>query len=182
MSALTAVVRLGSRPPLGGGIEPSHVAHLYGSAWPRFVLYEVRSGEDSSHGAAGPDLARVGTYAPALEAGRSYPLTDLLLAIAPEKSAVSDLLGVLDTKATANYGTSFREKVLRGDVSRGSPAYGRFFEARSQLEAHPYEGVLVVGFHVGVGSDVEEEIRDNAARLDAEVELLAPKNPRRHER
>ena len=43
MSALTAVVRIGTRPPLGGGIEPAYVAHLYGVEWPRFVLYEVRS-------------------------------------------------------------------------------------------------------------------------------------------
>lgn len=184
MSALTAVVRLGSRPPLGGGIEPSHVAHLYGSAWPRFVLYEVRPADGSTAGAGGtgPGLVRDGTYASAFDADTPSPLTDLLLATAPERSAVSGLLATLDTKARANYDTSFREKIVEGDVSRGSPGYGRLFEARSQLEAHPYDGLVVVSFLAGVAPTVENAIRANAARLDADVEILASGVSRRRKR
>lgn len=188
MSALTAVVRIGARPPLGGGIEPSHVAHCYGVEWPRFVVYEVRSGGDrgtkwGTNGRTGPALRRLpGAYAPAFESDPSYPLTDLLLATSVEKSTVGDRIEVLDTKAAANYGTSFREKVLEGDVTRGSPAYGRLFEARSQLEAHPYEGALVVGLQAGLAPRARTAIRDNAARLDADVEVLDATSTRRTER
>jgi hypothetical protein len=202
MSALTAVIHIGSRPPLGSGITPSHVAHCYGTEWPQFVLYEVgpangdgngtdSDGDEDSRtesgsedgGAAGPDLRWLpGAYAPAFEAERSYPLTDLLLAAAPRKSAVGDLLGALDTKARANYGVGFREKVLEADVSRGSPAYGRLFEARSQLEAHPYNGAIVVGTHAGVAPAVSDGLRANAARIDADIEVLEPMSSRRAER
>lgn len=177
MSALTAVVRIGSRPPLGGGIEPSHLAHLYGTDWPRFVLYAVRNGD------TGPALDRLpGAYVPAFDAERPAPLTDLLLAAAPEGSAIGDRIATLDTKARANYGTCFREKVLDSDVARGSPAYGRLFEARSQLESHPYDGAIVVGFHAGIAPTVREAIEDNAARLDADIEILETTSTRRTER
>jgi hypothetical protein len=179
MSALTAVVRIGTRPPLGGGIEPAYVAHLYGVEWPRFVLYEVRSTND----AAGPVLDRLsGTYAPAFEGERSYPLTDLVLASAFERSAIGDRIAVLDTKARASYRVSFREKVLDGDVSRGSPGYGRFFEARSLLEAHPYDGAITVGLQPGLAPVVETGLRENAARLDTTVDVLEAGSTRRTER
>lgn len=178
MSVLTAVIRIGARPPLGGGIEVSYIAHLYGAEWPRFVLYEVRADD-----AAGPVLDRLpGTYAPAFEAERSYPLTDLVLASAPGKSAVGDRIGVLDTKARANYGVSFRKKVLGDEVSRGSPGYGRLFEARSLLEAHPYDGAITLCLQPGLAPAVETGLRGNAARLEATIDVLEAGSIRRTER
>jgi hypothetical protein len=159
--ALTAVVHLGERPALGGGLDPSHVAHLHEDGVPRFLAYTV---------AADGDLARVpGAYAPALDADPAYPVTDLLLALRREGSTAGQRLDVLDTKARANYGTGLREKVFDSDVEWGSAGYGRHFEARSQLEAHPYEGAVVVGFHPGVSDAARAAIADNLARLDAET-------------
>jgi hypothetical protein len=193
MSALTAVVQVGTSPPLGGGIEPEYVAHLYGGEWPRFVLYAIRpaaeatgtigDATEATGSAAGPVLDRLpGTYAPAFEAERSYPLTDLVLASAPERSAVGGRLAVLDTKARANYGVSFRGKVLDSDVARGSPAYGRLFEARSLLEAHPYEGAIVLALQPGLAPVVEAGLRENAARLDSAIDVLDAGSARRTER
>jgi hypothetical protein len=160
--ALTAVLHLGSRPPLGGGLDTSHVVHCHEDGVPRFLAYELA-----------PDgaLERVpGAYAPDLDAEPSYPVTDLLLALRREGSAAGQRLDVLDTKARANYGTGFREKVFDSDVEWGSDGYGRHFEARSQLESHPYEGVVGVGFHAGAGERVRAAVADNLSRLDVEVE------------
>lgn len=167
MSALTAIVQIGSRPPLGGGIVPAVVCHCYAGGWPRFVAYEVRSD------ASGPALDRIpGAYAPEFDNEESYPLTDLLIATRPSGSAAADRIDVLSTKAAANYGWSLREKVFAGDVARGSPGYGRLFEARSQLETHPYEGVIVVSVLPGIEPRIRQAIRANADRLDATVEVL----------
>ena len=105
-----------------------------------------------------------------------------MLASAFERSAIGDRIAVLDTKARANYGVSFREKVLDGDVSRGSPGYGRFFEARSLLEAHPYDGAITVGLQPGLAPVVETGLRENAARLDTTVDVLEAGSTQRTER
>lgn len=162
--ALTAVIHLGERPALGGGLDPSHVVHLHEDGVPRLLAYAL-DGDGT--------LERVpGAYAPALDADPSYPVTDLLLALRRDGSAAAQRLDVLDTKARANYGTGFREKVFDSDVDWGSAGYGRHFEARSQLESHSYEGVVAVGFHPDMGETARLAIADNLARLDAETETL----------
>jgi hypothetical protein len=161
---LTAVIHLGDRPPLGGGLDASHVVHLHEDGVPRLLAYTVESDGD---------LDRVpGAYAPALDADPPYPVTDLLLALRRDGSAAAQRLDTLDTKARANYGTGFREKVFDSDVEWGSDGYGRHFEARSQLEAHDYEGTVVVGFHPGIGDAARAAITDNLTRLDAATETL----------
>jgi hypothetical protein len=162
--ALTAVLHLGSRPALGGGLDPSHVVHLHEDGVPRLLAYAVQPDGD---------LERVpGTYAPDLDTDPSYPVTDLLLALRREGSAAAQRLDTLDTKARANYGTGFREKVFDSDVEWGSDGYGRHFEARSQLESHPYEGAVVVGFHPGASDAARLAIADNLTRLDAATETF----------
>lgn len=159
MSALVAIVHVGSVPPLGGGMRPSVVAHWYEGGVSRLLAYEV--GEDGS-------LARVaGAYAPDLDEDPSYPVTDLLLALAREHSTVAQRLDTLDTKAEANYGTGFREKVFDSRVAWGSDGYGRHFEARSQLESHPYEGRIAVGVDPAAPAAVERALAANLERLDA---------------
>ncbi|MFB6205821.1 MAG: hypothetical protein ABEJ05_04755 [Haloglomus sp.] len=160
--ALTAVLHLGTRPALGSGIDATHVVHVHEDGVPRLLAYSVE-----------PDggLNRVpGAYAPDLDADPAYPVTDLLLALRRGGSAAAQRLDVLDTKARANYGTGFREKIFDSDVSWGSDGYGRHFEARSQLESHPYEGAVVVGFHPGASDTVRLAIADNLTRLDTETE------------
>jgi len=162
--ALTAVIHLGDRPPLGGGLDASHVVHLHEDGIPRLLAYAVEPDGD---------LSRVpGAYAPALAADPSYPVTDLLLALRRDGSAAAQRLDTLDTKARANYGTGFREKTFDSDVEWGSDGYGRHFEARSQLESHPYDGAVVVGFHPGIGDAARTAITDNLTRLDAETETF----------
>lgn len=160
MSRLTAVLTFGREPALGGGVEPVAVAHCYEEPFPRFLGYEVRESGD---------LDRVsGAYAPDLDAEPSYPVTDLLLALAPELSSIADRITTLDTKAEANYGVGFREKAFDSDVGWGSDGYGRHFEARSQLEAHPVVGVVGCGFF-GASEPVRNAIVDNLTRLDCRV-------------
>lgn len=162
MTTLVAVVHVGKAPPLGGGLRPAVVAHLYDGAVPRFVVHEVA--DDGS-------MERIpGGYAPDLDADPSYPLTDLLLATRREPSTVAQRLDVLDTKARANYGSGFREKTFHSDVAWGSAGYGRHYEARSQLEAHRYEGRIAVGLHDGAPPAVRDALSANLDRLDAPVD------------
>ena len=94
MTTLVALVHVGETPPLGGGLRPAVVAHLYGGTVPRFVVHEVA--DDGT-------MERVpGGYAPDFEADPSYPVTDLLLATRRGPSAVAERLDVLDTEARAN--------------------------------------------------------------------------------
>ncbi|WP_424018955.1 hypothetical protein ACOZ4N_05660 [Halorientalis pallida] len=177
MSALTAVVQIGTAPPLGGGVEPAVVAHLYEGGIPRFLAYEVGEGEDTDDGTAtgadGPHLTRIpGAYAPPIEDNTAYPLTDLLLGTYREGSAITQRLDTLSRKAAANYGRTFREMVFSSDVEWGSDGYGRLFEARSQLEAHPVEAVVAVGFLPGVSDEVRLAIEDNRDRLDGQTPRL----------
>jgi hypothetical protein len=178
MSALTAVVQIGTAPPLGGGVEPAVVAHLYEAGIPRFLAYEVTSGGDgdgstAGGGSDGPHLARIpGAYAPPVEAEPAYPLTDLLLGTYREGSAISQRLDTLSQKAEANYGRTFREMVFASDVEWGSDGYGRLFEARSQLEAHPVDAVVAVGFLPGVSDDTRLAIEGNRERLDGQTPRL----------
>jgi hypothetical protein len=159
MSSLVAVVYVGAVPPIGGGMRPTVVAHWYEGGVGRLLAYEV--GGDGS-------LERVpGAYAPDLEADPAYPVTDLLLAVAREHSTVAQRLDTLDTKARANYGAGFREKVFDSQVAWGSDGYGRHFEARSQLESHPYEGRIAVGVDPDVPPAVERALAANLDRLDA---------------
>jgi hypothetical protein len=158
---LSAVVHVGEPAPLGGGFEPAAVAHLRENGVPRFLAYEL----DERGG-----LQRVpGAYAPDPDEEPPHPITDLLLALYPEGSSVAQRLSALSTKAEANYGASLRRKVFDSDVARGSPGYGRHFEARSQLEAHPYEAVVAVGLLPGVGDAMREALEANFERLDAPV-------------
>lgn len=163
MSALTAVVYVGAQPPIGGGLQPAVVAHLYEGGLPRFVAYEITEREG-----APPAMEPIsGAYAPAFEGDEeAYPITDLLLATYREGSAIAQRLDVLSEKARANYGQDFREMVFTSDVEWGSDGYGRLFEARSQLEAHPVESAITVGFHPGIDEEVGASIRDNLERLD----------------
>jgi hypothetical protein len=161
MSRLTAVVHVGTAPPLGGGLSPRVLVHWYEDAFPRALAYTPA--EDGT-------LTRVpGTFAPDLAADPSYPVTDVLLATARELSAVGERLDVLDTKARANYGTGFEGKVFENDVAAGSAGYGRHFEARSQLESHRFEGRVVVGVTPGTGERLRTALRANLDRLDAET-------------
>lgn len=158
---LTAVVHVGDAAPLGGGLEPAAVAHLHENGVSRFVAYEL---DDSAA------LQRVpGAYAPDPDEEPPHPVTDLLLALYPEGSSVGQRLAALSTKAEANYGSTLRRKVFESDVGRGSPGYGRHFEARSQLEAHPYEAVVAVGLLPGIGEAMGRALEANLERLDAPV-------------
>ena len=158
---LTAVVHVGEAAPLGGGLEPAAVAHLHESGVPRFVAYEL---EESG------ELRRVpGAYAPDPDEEPPHPVTDLLLALYPEGSSVAQRLAALSTKAEANYGTTLRRKVFESDVARGSPGYGRHFEARSQLEAHAYEAVVAVGLLPGLDGAMRRAVEANLERLEAPV-------------
>jgi hypothetical protein len=162
MSALTAVVYIGGQPPIGGGLQPAVVAHLYEGGLPRFVAYEVTEREG-----APPAMDPIdGAYAPEFEAAESYPITDLLLGTHRDGSEIAQRLDVLSEKARANYGRGFREMVFTSDVEWGSDGYGRLFEARSQLEAHPVETTVVVGFHPGVSEDISAAIVANLDRID----------------
>jgi hypothetical protein len=158
VSSLVAVVHVGHVPPLGGGMRPTVVAHWYEGGVSRLLAYEVDE--------AGA-LDRVpGAYAPDLDEDPAYPVTDLLLALAREYSSVAQRLDTLDTKAEANYGASFREKVFDSQVAWGSDAYGRHFEARSQLESHLYEGRVVVGVDPDAPPAVEQSLAANLDRID----------------
>lgn len=164
VTALVAVVHVGEPLPLGGGVRPAVVAHLYGGSVPRFLVHEVA--DDGS-------MERVpGSYAPDLGSEPSYPVTDLLLATRRDPSAVAQRLDVLDTKARANYGVGFREKTFDSDVAWGSDGYGRHFEARSQLEAHHYADRIAVGVYPDASTTVREALAANLARLDAPVEAF----------
>ena len=168
MSVLTAVIHVGPAPPLGGGVRPGFVAHLYDDGLPRFVAYDV-----SSDGDGPPRLEAVtGAYAPKLDAETAYPVTDLLLALHRSGSAITQRLDTLSEKARANYGRTFREMVFSSDVEWGSDGYGRLFEARSQLEAHPFEDVIAVGFDASVTPEARRAIVDNLARIDGSIRWL----------
>ena len=156
---LTAVIHVGDPADIGEGFDPAVVAHLHGGGLPRFVAYEVR-----------PDggLERVpGAYAPDPDEEPPNPITDLLVALCPEGSVAGQRLRVLSTKAEANAGVSLRERVFSSDTARETPGYGRHFEARSQLEAHPYEAVVAVGLLPGVDDRMRAAIEANLERLDA---------------
>jgi hypothetical protein len=171
MTVLTAVVHVGSVPPLGGGLRPRVVAHCYEDAVPRLLAYEV-----SAEGA----MERVpGAYAPDLDADPSYPITDLLLGTARGLSSIAGRLDTLDTKARANYGSGFREKVFDSDTAWGSEGYGRHYEARSQLESHPYEGRVVVGVSPNASARVEAALAANLDRLDAPTAAYERPRPAR---
>ncbi len=174
MSALTAVVHIGTAPPLGGGVEPAVVAHLYEGGIPRLLAYEVTETPDDSAGpAAGPHLTRIpGVYAPPIEDDTAYPLTDLLLGTYREGATITQRLDTLSQKAEANYGRTFREMIFASDVEWGSDGYGRLFEARSQLEAHPVDAVVAVGFLPGVSDEVRLAIEANRERLDGPTPRL----------
>lgn len=160
MSRLVAVLTFGRAPPIGGGIEPTAVAHYYADPFPRALGYLVRESGD---------LERVGgTYAPDLGAEPAYPVTDLLLALAPELSAIADRITTLDTKAEANYGVGFREKAFDSAVAWGSDGYGRHFEARSQLEAHPVDGVVAYT-DLGGSDELAGALEANLTRLDCRI-------------
>lgn len=168
MSSLTAVVQIGARPPLGGGVQPAVIAHLYEGGVPRFVAYTV-----DADGSGPPRLEPLeGAYAPPLDTEPSYPITDLLLATHRAGSSIAQRLDVLSEKARANYGRTFREMVFASDVEWGSDGFGRLFEARSQLEAHPYEAVVAVGTYSGINTDLERAIEDNLDRIDGPTETL----------
>jgi hypothetical protein len=160
MTALRAVVRIGEQPPLGDGVVPQVVAHLYGTGLARFVAFRVTDG---------PELIRVpGAYAADFEAEPAYPVTDLLLAL-PETRALSSAgqrLDTLSTKAEANYGQSFEAMVFTTDVEWGSDGYGRLFEGRSQLEAHPFDGVATATLLDGASERQREALATNLDRLD----------------
>lgn len=169
MSALTGVIHVGAEPPIGGGIRPELAVHCYEGPLARLVVHRVD--DDGS-------LRRLdGAYVPDLDAEPSYPVTDLLLAARREGSAAAQRLDTLDRKAEANYGVGFREKVLGNEVARGTPGYGRLFEARSQLEAHPYEGTVAVAFYPGAGDRLREAVTANLERLDARTRLLVGAGP-----
>jgi hypothetical protein len=160
VSRLVATLTFGREPAIGGGIEPTAVAHFYAEPVPRALGYLVR---------ASGDLERVaGAYAPDLGADLAYPVTDLVLALAPELSSIAGRIDTLDTKAAANYGVGFREKAFDSDVAWGSDGYGRHFEARSQLEAHPLDGVVAYA-DLGAGGNLAGALADNLARLDCRV-------------
>ena len=163
---LSAVVHVGEPAPLGGGLEPAVVAHLRGGGVPRFVAYEVRS--DGS-------LERVpGAYAPDPGEAPPHPVTDLLVALYPEGSVAGQRLEVLSTEAEANAGVGLRERVFASDTDRETPGYGRHFEARSQLEAHPYEAAVAVGVLPGIDDAMRRAIEANLERLDAPVRRFEP--------
>ncbi|MEF8791778.1 MAG: hypothetical protein V5A61_16745 [Haloarculaceae archaeon] len=165
MTALVAAVHVGESPPLGGGLRPAVVAHLYGGAVPWFVVHEV--GEDGS-------MERLpGGYAPDFDADPADPVTDLLLATRRGPSAVAQRPDVLDTKSRANYGPGFREKTFESDVAWGSAGYGRHYEARFQLEAHPYGDRIPVGVHGGTPRDLRAALAGNLDRLDAPTDGVA---------
>jgi len=169
MSALTGVLQVGTEPPIGGGLRPELTVHCYEGPLARLVVHEVD--DDGS-------LHRLeGAYAPDLDADPAYPVTDVLLAARVEGSAAAQRLRTLDRKAEANYGAGFRAKVLGNDVARGTPGYGRLFEARSQLEAHPYDGTVAAAFYPGAGDRLREAVTANLERLDARTRLLAGAGP-----
>jgi hypothetical protein len=159
MSSLVAIIHVGGVPPIGGGMRPSVVAHWYANGVSRLLAYDV-----SNSGM----LERIsGTYAPDLDEDPSYPITDLLLATARGHSSIAQRLDTLDTKAEANYGVGFREKVFDSQVAWGSDGYGRHFEARSQLESHSYDGRIAVGIVPGTQTAIEQSLAANLERLDA---------------
>ncbi len=159
MSVLAAVLRVGETPPIGAGMRPRFEAHLYGGGLPRFVGYRVDDG---------PRLVRLsGTYAPAFSESPAFPVTDLLLAV-PEcraLSAIAQRLDTLSTKAEANYGRDFTAMVFSTDVEWGSDGYGRLFEARSQLEAHLFEGEVSLTLTPGATADQRTALRANLDRI-----------------
>ena len=160
MSRLVATLTFGREPAIGGGVEPIAVAHYYAEPVPRALGYLL---------AESGDLERVpGAYAPELGADPAYPVTDLVLALAPELSSIAGRLDTLDTKAEANYGVGFREKAFDSDVAWGSDGYGRHFEARSQVEAHPVDGVVAYT-DLGAGPALADALAANLARLDCRV-------------
>lgn len=168
MSSLTATVRVGPAPPLGGGIEPVFVAHLYEGAIPRFIAYEVET-----DGSGPPAMEPVGgAYAPAVDEDPSYPVTDLLLALDREASAITQRLDTLSEKARANAGRPFEAMVFNSDVAWGSDGYGRLFEARSQLEAHGLDHVVAVSALASAGDPVRDALAANLARLDGPTRWL----------
>jgi len=163
---LRAVVHVGDPAPLGEGFEPAVVAHLHGDGLARFVAYEVH---------ADGTLERVpGAYAPDPGEEPPHPITDLLVALYPEGSVAGQRLEVLSTKAEANSGVTLRERVFASDTERETPGYGRHFEARSQLEAHPYEAVVAVGTLPGIDERLRAAIEANLERLDAPTRRFDP--------
>lgn len=163
---LRAVVHVGDTAPIGAGFEPAFVAHLHANGVPRFVAYEVR---------ATGDLERVpGAYAPDADEEPPHPITDLLVALYPEGSTAGQRLEVLSTKAEANAGISLQERVFASDTERDTPGYGRHFEARSQLESHPYGAAIAVGFMPGIDAALRAAIEANLERLDAPTRRIDP--------
>ena len=166
MSVLAATIYVGEPPPLGPGFVPRVEAHLYGGGVPRLVAFEVTDG---------PSLERVsGAYAPDLGAETPHPVTDLLLAVGPLRaySSVGQRLDTLSTKAAANYGRDFTAMVFTTNVEWGSDGYGRLFEARSQLEAHPYDGSVRLVLFDGASEQTAAGLRANLRRLDADTRVL----------
>jgi hypothetical protein len=166
MTVLSAVVRVGDRPPIGDGVVPQVEAHLYGTGLARFVAFDV---------AEGPELNRVpGAYAPDFAADPAYPVTDLLLALPATRalSSVGQRLDTLSTKAEANYGQSFEAMVFTTDVEWGSDGYGRLFEARSQLEAHPFEGIVSITLLDAATATQRNALRTNLDRIDGATRVL----------
>lgn len=161
MSTLAAVVRIGEARPIGQGMDPLVEAHLYGGGLARFVAFRVT--DDLR-------LDRVdGAYAPTLGADTPHPITDVVLAVpeARAQSSISQRLDTLSTKAEANYGRSFEEMVFSSDVEWGSDGYGRLFEARSQLEAHPYDGEIALTLTPAATPEQRRALRANLDRLPA---------------
>ncbi|WP_276271952.1 hypothetical protein [Haloarcula litorea] len=168
MSSLAAVLRVGERPTVGLGLRPRVEAHLYTGGVPRLVAFRVTDG---------PELTRVpGAYAPDFGAEPPSPVTDLLLAVPElrEPSAVAQRLDTLSTKAEANYGRDFAGMVFTSDVEWGSDGYGRLFEARSQLEAHEYAGVVTATLTPAAAGEQASAIRTNLDRLDAATRVYTP--------
>lgn len=168
MSALAAVLRVGERPQIGPGAVPTLEAHLYAGTVPRFVAFRVTDG---------PELDRVsGAYAPAFDRDPPYPVTDVLLAFEATRalSTISQRLDTLSTKAEANYGRTFEEMVFSTAVEWGSDGYGRLFEARSQLEAHPYEGVVAATVTPAATEDQRAALLSNLDRLDGDTRVYEP--------
>ncbi|GGN89618.1 hypothetical protein [Haloarcula pellucida] len=159
MSVLAAVLRVGETPPIGAGMAPRVEAHLYDGGLPRLVAYRVREG---------PELERhPGAYALDFAAEPAYPVTDVLLALPDTRglSSIGQRLDTLSTKAEANYGRDFGAMVFKTDVEWGSDGYGRLFEARSQLEAHPFDGQVTVTLTPAVTDEQAAALRANLDRL-----------------
>ncbi|MBX0294284.1 hypothetical protein [Haloarcula nitratireducens] len=167
MSVLAAVIRAGETPPIGAGMVPRTEAHLYADGLSRLVAFRVTDG---------PAFERIdGAYAPDLGDRPAYPVTDLLLAVPALRSlsSVGQRLDALSTKAEANYGRDFAAMVFTTAVEWGSDGYGRLFEARSQLEAHPFDGEITVTLTPAATDEQARALRSNLERIDGPTRVYA---------